>query len=439
MITQAQLDKVPANPEAERAVLGSVLLDNKLWFDAATLKPEDFSIDSNRQIFKAMAELMQAGRSVELVTLSEALGNLKSIGGQAYIGSLTDGLPRRISIDNYTRIVREKSQLRQLMQLCESTYARASEQQETPDEILSDVHGKLVDVIASNASGSGEWLIQFSDREWSKLLKEREAKSETLGLDTGIEKLTYRTGGIRTGEFWLLGAKTSDGKSAFATEIAARNASAGKAIGIFSTEMTRGEVLRRIWTQNLNIDRASSKMRDVRKLSDIEFGLLKEVKNWAAGLTIKIEDCSPLDIRTFEAKARLMAQRDKVDLIILDHIHEMTATAPTIREKFMNIAEGIRRFARETRVPVLGLAQFPKPQDKSKTNKRPTKHDFGETGALEQKAHVCLLLYRPLDEENLPTGEDEVIIGKNRNGAISIVPVRLNTHSLRYELREVSA
>jgi replicative DNA helicase len=442
VITQAQLDQVPANLEAERSVLGSVLWDDTLFPQAAVeLTPADFHLDTHRQVFQAMAELQKQGKAIDRITVGEQLGQrLKAIGGPVFIASLMEGVPKRKSIEPYTRIVREKSQLRTLMRLCESTYTRASEQQDSPADLLAEVHSQLVNVIAAYGDQGGEWLIQFSDREWAKVLKEREAKGETLGLDTGLERLNSRTGGILPGEFWLLGAKTSDGKSAFSTEVAARNASAGKSIGIFSTEMTRSKVLRRIWTQNLNIDRASSKMRDVRRLSPVEFNQLKDVKNWAATLTIKVEDYSPLDIRTFDAKARLMVQRDKVELIILDHIHEMTAFPQSlpIRERFMIIAEGIRRFVRDTQVPVLGLAQFPKPE-KGKHNKRPTKHDFGETGALEQKANVCLLLYRPLTEEDMPTGEDEVIIGKHRDGGVSIVPVRLNTQSLRYEPREVQA
>lgn len=437
MNTQAQLDHVPANLDAERCVLGSVLLNETLYPQAAVaLKPSDFHLEAHRRVFTAMADLQRQGRAIDYLTVGEQLGtNLKSVGGMAFISSLSDGAVRRQTIEPYTRIVKEKSQLRQLITLCDSSSSRAFDQQETPDEILSDIHSRLVEIIASNSSDDGEWLMQFTDREWAKVLKEREAKGESLGLDTGISRLNGRTGGILPGEFWLLGAKTSDGKSAFASEVAARNASVGKSVGIFSTEMTRGKVLRRIWTQNLPIDRASWKMRDVRRMSPEEFSQFKEVRNWAAQLSIKVEDASPLDIRTFDAKARLMVQRDKIDLIILDHIHEMTAFAPTMRERFMTIAEGIRRFVRDTQVPVLGLAQFPKP-DKAHINRRPTKHDFGETGALEQKANVCLLLYRPLDDENMPTGEDEVIIGKHRDGGTSIVTVRLNTHSLRYEPRE---
>lgn len=438
MITQAQVGKVPCNIEAEKCVLGSILLSESLFPQAqAEIQAGDFHLDSHRRIFRAMAELIEQGKAIDSVTLSEQLGrNLAGVGGAAYIASLTDGLPYRPSIGQYVRIVREKSQLRQLMLLCEATYARAVEQVDSPDEILSETHCKLVDVIAANSRQGGEWLIQFSDREWAKVLEEREKTGETLGLDAGMDILNRRTGGILPGEFWLLGAKTSDGKSAFATEVAAHNASQGKSVGIFSTEMTRGKVLRRIWTQNLPFERASFKMRDVRRMSPIEFDEFRKVKNWAAGLTIKVEDCSPLDVRTFEAKARLMVQRDKIELLILDHIHEMTAPEQTIRERFIRIAESIRRFARETQVPVLGLAQFPKPE-KGKHNRRPTKHDFGETGALEQKANVCLLLYRPLTEEDMPTGEDEIIIGKHRDAGISIVPVRLNSHSLRYEYREV--
>jgi replicative DNA helicase len=441
---------MPASIDAERSILGAILLDNAAFPEAAaTVKPADFYLDSHRRLFTRICELREDGRAVDSITLIDELQRrreVEAVGGQAYIAGLTDGLPRRPSIAQYTRIVRGKAQLRSLILLCRSTEAQALEQTYEPDEILEETHSKLINLISSSAGDGAQFIREFSADTWKQLEARRERVGDVLGYSYGINGLDQRTGGIQHGdlaEFVLIGAKTSDGKTVVATQCAHRNAEQGVKVGIFSTEMSRHQVLRRIWTQKLaeaGVLRASWKMRDERRLSADELEILKRVKGWADNLPIKVYDLSPLDIREFDAQARLMIQRDGLQLVILDHVHEMEAWGTQgLRERFIRVAEGIRAFKRQTQVPVVGLGQFPKPADrKGNQNKRPTKHDFAETEALAQKADNCILIYRELDDQGLPTGNDEMIIAKGRDSGVSIAPVWFNKNGMCFEDREVT-
>jgi replicative DNA helicase len=440
MLTDHYLENgMPCSVDAERSVLGAIMLSNDAFYEASSiLVPGDFSLDSHRRIYQAMCDLMDQGAAIDCITMSDQLARSKvldSIGGIAYLSSLPDGVPSRPSIAQYVQIVRGKAQLRQVIHLCTGVLARASDQSEKPDALLGDAHAEILKILAnSQKQNDAQYLVQFSDEVFNDLLRLREQQG-LIGLSTGIDVLDKKTTGIRESQLWLLGGKTGDGKSCISTQCAYANAVNDVPVAIFAVEMTKGETLQRLWTQNFPVERAAEKIRNPKLMTPAEVQILEQIKNSVGLKPIIIKDSPSLDIREFDAQARLLVKREGVRLIIVDHVHEMTsAKAQNIRERFIDVAEGLRQFVKSTTIPVYAAAQLPKP-DKSNLNRRPTRHDFKETGSFEEKAHVCLLIYREVDETGLPTGNDELIIGKQRFGGFGIAPVTLNTHSLLYEKR----
>jgi replicative DNA helicase len=254
-----QIEKLPASVDAERSILGAIMLENHAFYEAnAVLDPSDFSLDSHRRIYARVAELMEAGVPVDVVTLTEQLAQkreIEAVGGVAYVSSLTEGVPRRPSIEQYVRIVRGKSQLRQLIHLSTRTISMAAEQEDSPNTILEDVHAELVNILAkSQRENEAEYLAQFSDRAWQRL-QELKKRVGLIGLSTGIDGVNEKTGGIRPSEFWLLGARTSDGKTVVAVQAAINNAQRfvdqgiDASVGFFAIEMSKEQVLERIWAQ----------------------------------------------------------------------------------------------------------------------------------------------------------------------------------------------
>src|ERR1700746_3220213 len=251
-LSDVSLDRgLPASVEAERSILGAILLDNHSFNEAAEkLRAEDFSLDSHRRIFSRIGELMDASRAVDIVTLAEELAKRKeveSIGGVAYLASLTEGLPRRLSIEEYVRIVKDKSLLRQLINICSMSITRAADQSEDALEILNQAETDLLEVteksITRGFTGIPE-IVRDSFGTIDNLYKEGR---EVTGLATHFIDFDRMTSGLQASELIIIAARPSMGKTAWAINIAQNAAvQGGKVVAIFSLEMSKESLLRRM-------------------------------------------------------------------------------------------------------------------------------------------------------------------------------------------------
>jgi len=238
---------LPASVEAERSILGAILLDGRAYCEAAEeLKPEDFSLDSHRRIYARMGDLAESSRPVDLVMLVEELRQgreLETIGGPGYVAGLVDGVPDRPSIAHYVRIVKEKAQLRGLVSAAQTAIARALDG-EKPTEIASGLLQTVLDVEAQSQVNHALTGRDFMPQ----VLRELELQAEAgglVGLPTGLDPLDMVTGGLRKGELIVIGALPGSGKTALACHIVAANAEAGNAVGVFSLEMSRWDLGKR--------------------------------------------------------------------------------------------------------------------------------------------------------------------------------------------------
>ena len=250
---------LPANLDAEKTILGAILLDNTAHAEAAqSLKSDDFSLDSHRRIFLRMTELIDTGRTVDIVTLSNELARYKeveSVGGVAYLASLTEGLPRRPVIEDYIRIVKDKSMLRRLMGICSAAIAKAADQSQDAIGVLDETESQLLEVSDAGLTQglqSIEFIIRDSFGSIDNLYKQ---SRDVTGLATGFTDFDRMTSGLQKGELIIIAARPSMGKTALAINIAENAALRyGSVVAIFSLEMSRESLLRRMLASQANVD-----------------------------------------------------------------------------------------------------------------------------------------------------------------------------------------
>ena len=321
---------LPANLDAERSILGAILLDNLAFNEAAEkIRAEDFSLDSHRRIYTRMAELIDAGRAVDIVTLSDELARRKeveAIGGVAYLASLTEGLPRRISIEEYVRIVKDKSLLRQLMGICTDAITRAADQSEGALEVLNAAESSLMEVtergITSGFAGIPE-IVRDSFGTIDNLYKQGR---EITGLETHYKEFDRMTSGLQHSELIIIAARPSMGKTAWAINIAENCAvKGGKVVAVFSLEMSKESLLRRMLASQAMVNTRHIQMGylagNAREKLTHALAELVESK-------IFIDDTPGISLTEMRAKARRLRQiNGSLDLIVVDYLQLMSATA----------------------------------------------------------------------------------------------------------------
>ena len=301
---------LPANIDAEKTILGAILLDNASHAEAAEkITADDFSLDSHRRIFQRMSELMDVQRAVDIVTLSNELARYKEIeavGGVAYLASLTEGLPRRPVIEEYIRIVKDKSLLRKLMAICSMAIARAANQGETALDVLGAAESQLMKVTEQGISGGFQSLDQIVQHSFGTIDNLYKQSREVTGLATDFTELDRMTSGLQKGELIIIAARPSMGKTALAINIAQNAAVNHNAmVAVFSLEMSKESLLRRMlasqaWVDQRNLQTGFMAKEDHGKLQRA-LGELVEAR-------LFIDDTAGISPAEMRAKARRLKQ-----------------------------------------------------------------------------------------------------------------------------------
>ena len=445
---------LPANLDAEKTILGAILLDNASHAEAAEkLTPDDFSLDSHRRIYQRMSELIDSQRAVDLVTLSHELQRTKeieSIGGVAYLASLTEGLPRRPVIDEYIRIVKEKSLYRKLMAICSMAIARASDQSDAALDVVGEAERQLIEATQSSITYGLQPLDQIVAGSFGSIDKLYEQSREVTGLATDFTDLDRMTSGFQKGELIILAARPSMGKTAFAINIAQNSAvNHGTVVAVFSLEMSKESLLRRML--------ASQAWVDQRKLQTGFLGREDHDKlQGALGQLVDsrmfIDDTAGISLTEMRAKARRLKQTTgQLDLIVVDYLQLMTATQVGSSKKgYENrtqevsaISRGLKALAKELEVPVVALSQLSRSSERRGDDKRPLLSDLRESGSIEQDADVVMFIHREAyyerDKENMSEADkakSEIIIAKQRNGPTDTVLLNFVSRFTRFDNRD---
>jgi replicative DNA helicase len=441
---------MPAAVDAEKTILGAILLDNAAHSEAAEkLEADDFSLDSHKRIYQRMSDLLAEQRPVDIVTLSNELAKFKEIetvGGVAYLASLTEGLPRRPVIEEYIRIVKDKSLLRRLMLICSQAIARAADQSETALEVLGAAEAGLLEVSDKSISSGFQSLDQIVAGSFGSIDNLYKQSREVTGLATDFYELDRSTSGLQRGELIIIAARPSMGKTAFSVNIC-QNAAVnhGAVVAVFSLEMSKESLLRRML--------ASQAWVDQRKLQTGFLGRedhdkLQKALNDLVEARLFIDDTAGISLAEMRAKARRLRQQNgKLDLIMVDYLQLMSATLPSAggkryenrTQEVSAISRGLKALAKELDVPVVALSQLSRSSERRGDDKRPLLSDLRESGSIEQDADVVMFIHREAyynrDEEisESDRAKSEIIISKQRNGPTGTIHLNFISKYTRFD------
>jgi replicative DNA helicase len=445
---------LPASLDAERTILGAILLDNNAYNEAAEkISADDFAQSAHQRIFARMAELIDSGRPVDIVTLAEELARRKeieSIGGVAYIASLTEGLPRSLAIDEYVRIVKDKSLLRQIITISSNAITRAADQSEDALDVLNAAEGALLQVTERSISqgfASIPEIVRDSFGTIDNLYKEGR---EVTGLATHFDEFDKMTSGLQNSELIIIAARPSMGKTAWAINIAQNAAvKGGKVVAVFSLEMSKESLLRRMLASEAMVD--SQKIQKGFLLREDQEKLTMALERLAESRMF-IDDTPGISLSEMRAKARrLRQQQGSLDLIVIDYLQLMTGTPPggaggakryeNRTQEVSAISRGLKALAKELKVPVIALSQLSRASEQRGGDKKPMLSDLRESGSIEQDADVVAFIHREAyynrDENGQPDpeteGKAEIIIAKQRNGPTGSVQLAYLSKCTRFD------
>lgn len=435
------LEKVlPNNLEAERSILGAILLDDKaLLVIFEILKPQDFYLDSHRRIFEKMLQLMNNSRPVDMITLKDELqraNELESIGGAAYLASLTDGLPRALNIEHYAHIVREKSTLRRLIQISSETMTLSYQDEHPAEEILQRIEKSIFEISNQQFRTGFTSITPVVSDVFREIEELANKKAPVTGLETGFVDLDKMTAGMHPGDLIIVAARPGLGKTSFCLNIAEHVAiRKGKAVGIFSLEMSKEQLVKRFLCSEARIDahRVNTgflNKEDWTKLSRAA-GDLSETK-------IFIDDTANITIPELRSKSRRLSLEHGLDLIIVDYLQLMSGSAryENRTQEIAQISRGLKGIAKELGVPLIAVSQLSRAvESRTGEHRRPQLSDLRESGSIEQDADLVLFIYReeminPTDDN---AGMAELIIGKQRNGPIGSVQLAFSKQFTKFD------
>jgi replicative DNA helicase len=387
---------------------------------------------------------------VDIVTLANELARYKeveSIGGVAYLASLTEGLPRRPVIEEYIRIVKDKSLLRKLMLICSAAIARAADQGEAALDVLGAAESQLMEVSEKGLTQGFQSLEEIVQHSFGTLDNLYKNSREVTGLATEFIDFDHMTSGLQKGELIIIAARPSMGKTALAINIAENVAIKGKAIvAVFSLEMSKESLLRRMLASQAGVDQ---RRLQTGFLPDEDKTKLHEALNQLVETRLFIDDTAAISLAEMRAKARrLKHTRGGLDLIVVDYLQLMSATVPSSgKRNYENrtqevsaISRGLKALAKELNVPVVALSQLSRAGVQRKDDHRPLLSDLRESGSIEQDADVVAFIHREAyynkDKESLSEvdkAKSELIIEKQRNGPTGTVHLYFNSRYTRFE------
>ena len=442
---------LPSSIYTETVILGAMLLDGVAINDAtARLEADDFSLDSHRRIYTAILEMMEAGHAIDLVTLRNALERkkeLEAVGGLAYLSSLTDGIPRNRSVEDYVRIVKDKSLLRQMMGIFTDGVTRTADQGDEAIQILSDVEQRLAEVADKSIQRAFFDIPAIVKDSFGSIDQLYAQGREVTGLRTHYSEFDKMTSGLQASELIIIAARPSMGKTAWAINIA-QNAAVkdGKVVAVFSLEMSKESLLRRMLAGEALVSARKLQTgflgRDDKDKLNRGLERLMESK-------LFVDDTPGITLAEMRAKARRLKQQEgQLDLIVIDYLQLMTGSKGPGNKGFENrtqevssVSRGLKALAKEMQVPVVALSQLSRGSEQRTGDKKPLLSDLRESGSIEQDADVVCFIHREeyYDRENEDIkGQAEIIIAKQRNGPTGSVKMRfLNEFTVFMDADEV--
>jgi replicative DNA helicase len=430
---------LPNNLDAERSILGAILLDNHALNTAIeNVRPEDFFLDQHRRVFTQMIALGESQQAIDLVTLTEELhrrGELEAAGGAPYLSALADGMPRVSNVEHYARIVKEKALLRNLIHATHNIQQRAMEGEDGADMILDNAESSIF-ALAEDRVKAGLIPVKDIVRDNFERLERifREGKSIT-GISTGYTELDKLLSGLQNSELLILAARPSQGKTALALNLAENiSIRAGMPVALFSLEMSKESLLQRLVASVAQID--AHKFR-TGHLNREDWRRMTEALGTISSAPLWIDDAGSTSVMEIGAKARRLKREKGLSLLIVDYLQLITARGRfnSRQEEVASISRGLKGLAKELQIPVLVLSQLTRAPEREERG--PQLSDLRESGAIEQDADVVMFIYRPnffkLDAAPEERDQAEILIAKQRNGPTDKVRFVFRSRLTRFE------
>ncbi len=436
----AQLDVVldrplPQSPDAERAVLGSILINNHAFYRVISLiDSEDFFKDSHRAIFGTMRALAEESREIDLLTLKDELGKRQQLdhaGGTSYISSLIDGIPDIANVERYARIVKEKSMLRRLVVMGNSVMRAALDPPNEPAEVLNIAERTLYEIAEGSIDKGFVALDRITRGNMTAIEQLQHAGKLITGIPTGYDRFNEFTSGFQAQDLVIIAARPSMGKTSFMMNIAEAIAIPDRtgaprtpaqrlySVGVFSLEMSKEQIGLRILSSESGV---SNHLIRAGMLSERNWRDLAEASGRLAKAKIYVDDTPGLDIMDMRAKARRLKMEAGLDMIMVDYLQLMAVKGKTEsrNQEISQISRGLKAVAKELNVPVISLSQLSRRPEQRTGDHRPQLSDLRESGSIEQDADLVAFIYRDevYNKDTEEKGIAEIIIAKQRNGPI---------------------
>ena len=428
----------PQSIDAEKSVLGSLLIAEEAIGAAIEILDETwFYEQAHRQIFRAVLELYNQRKNVDLITLSDKLksdGTLEQIGGVSYLSFLIDLVPSAANVEHYANIVKEKGVLRRLIRNATNIIAESYESTGNVDEVVDNAERLIFEVADLKQRTQSVHIKDLVRQSIEKLDFLYQRKQHVTGIPTGFEKIDHMTSGLQNSDLIIIAGRPSMGKSALAISMAEYVGIEQKqGVAIFSLEMSKEQLVQRMLCSQARVD--AHKVRS-GFLAPSDWPKLTAAAGQLSASKIFIDDTPAISVLELRAKARRLKANQGIELIILDYLQLMRSTVQSEnrQQEISEISRSLKALARELSIPVIALSQLSRAVE-SRQDHKPQLSDLRESGAIEQDADLVVLLMR--EEYYNPTEENkgvaDVMIAKQRNGPVGTVKLAFIKEYMRFE------
>lgn len=437
----SKLKMPPHSLDAEQAVLGGLMLDNKAWDQIADkISEKHFYRRDHQLIFRAMSKLNDDNQPLDVITVSEALQKMEGqdqVGGLAYLGELAKNTPSAANIAAYADIVVERSVLRELISVGTLITESAFDPQgRASAEILDEAEKKVFDIAERGIRGSGpEGIRSIVAKAIDNIEKRFHDNNLITGIATGFTDLDKLTAGMQPGDLIIVAGRPSMGKTIMGMNIAEHAAiRSQKGVLVFSMEMPGESLAMRMLSSLGRIDQ--NKLR-TGKLAEEDWSRLTSAVSWLSNAKLHIDETPALTPIELRARARRVArERNGLGLIVVDYLQLMRGQGQTENRtaEISEISRSLKALAKELNVPIIALSQLNRSLEQ-RPNKRPVMSDLRESGAIEQDADLIMFIYRDevYHEDSPDKGTAEIIVGKQRNGPIGTVRLTFAGQYTRFD------
>ncbi len=436
--TSDALKVPPYDLEAERSVLGAILIDSSaINLVAEFLKPEHFYDPSHQLIFQSMLSLFEKQQPIDIVTLVNQLkteGNLKKIGGKGYLSDLIDTVPTSANIEKYGQIVKDHYTKRKLIEISSRTVEKAFDEQAEVKKLLDAVETEIFSLSQEHLHRDFIHLREALAESFERLEELMKSGTHFRGIPSGYEELDKKLAGFQPSNLIILAARPALGKTSFALNIAANVAIKNKfPVGFFSLEMSKEELVDRLLVSAADIDAWRLK---TGRLSDEDYQKITEAMGELSEAPIFIDDTPGISILEMRAKARKLKARNDLKILIVDYLQLADAGRrfDSRVQEVSFVSQGLKNLARELKIPVIAISQLSRAVEQRGT-KKPQLSDLRESGSIEQDADVVLFLYQEEESEDLLDQNKRLVkvsIAKHRNGPTGEIDLLFRGDRVRF-------